>query len=316
MKDSIKASVTACVMCGAALAAWRPLEGVLCRSPVCAGKHLALPAASKCPECTRPLTTPQLARGHCESTLCREEVLKGRREKQAARKAALLVSLQRRRARAAARLGVSSDERDTYKVALLPRNLDRPSPLTPRRRALHEAHLRACLAEARSYLATVKEPLVIESPSVSAAPTAAQRAEAQLLLAGCAACRGQCCREGGEHAFLSGDSMTAYLQRFPEADDDAAVAHYMQHIGEVTMPHGCVYQSAIGCTLAPELRADICHDFHCTGLTMLKGQFADGEPIRAYLVHRRGERLSGDRFIEIASTGESVMSEHGSAPPA
>ncbi len=315
MKDSIKATVTACVMCSAALAAWRPLEGVLCRSPVCAGRHLALPAASKCPECTRPLTTPQLARGHCESALCREEVLRGRREKESARKAALLVSLQRRRTRAAAQRGMSRDEQDTYKAALLPRNLDRASRLTPRRRTSHEAHLRACLAEAREHLATSKAPFVVEAAPVIGAPTAAQRAESQLLLAGCAACRGQCCREGGDHAFLSVDSMTAYLQRFPAADDDAVVVHHMQHIGEQTMTHGCVYQGVRGCTLAPELRADICHRFHCTGLMMLKGQFAAGEPIRAYVMHRRGERLSGGRFIEIASTGDPATAEQGAAPP-
>ena len=65
------------------------------------------------------------------------------------------------------------------------------------------------------------------------------------------------------------------------------------------MTHGCVYQGDRGCTLAPALRADVCHRFHCPGLMMLKGQFAAHEPVRAYMVHRRGERLRGDRFVEI-----------------
>ncbi len=256
----------------------------------------------------------QRARGYCDKALCREEVLRRNREQEAARRAALLATVLRRRERAAAQRGMSRVEQATYTAALLPHNTDRASKLPARRLAAHEAHLRACLADARQYLATAPVPEIVAGAPVPAPTTAAPRAEAQLLLAGCAACRGQCCREGRDHAFLSEDSMLAYLRRFPAADDDAIVAHHMQHIGAQTMTHGCVYQGERGCTLAPDLRADICHRFHCTGLMMLKGQFAAGDPVRAYLVHRRGERLSGGRFIEIATTGAPETSAEGSAP--
>ncbi len=315
MNDAIKASVTACVMCGAPLAAWRPLAGVLCRSPVCAARHHALPPTGKCAVCTRPLTVAQRARGHCDATLCRAETARMRREQEAARKAALLVSMQRRREHAAAQRGLARDAQATFKAALIPRNTDRASRLSARRRASHEAHLRACLAEARQ---APEIPGAAPAPDAASVPdqqTPLQRAETQLLLTACATCRGKCCREGGDHAFLSAESMIAYLQRFPAADDDAVVAHHLRHIGETTMTHGCVYQGLRGCTLAAELRADICHRFHCTGLLMLKGQFAAGEPVRAYLVHRRGERLSGGRFVEIATTDDASSTATAPPPP-
>lgn len=93
--------------------------------------------------------------------------------------------------------------------------------------------------------------------------------------------------------------MLAQLQRDPSADDETIIGRYLQHLGERTMTHGCVYQGALGCTLSPELRADICHRFLCTGLLMLQGKFDDGQPVRAYLIHRRGDALSGDRFVAI-----------------
>ncbi|MDZ7630327.1 MAG: hypothetical protein U5K74_02920 [Gemmatimonadaceae bacterium] len=300
-------------MCGSPIAAWRPLEGVLCRSHHCAARHSALPSVAKCQECTRPLTLAQRAAGFCGSAACREEVYRTRESAAVARKAALLAELQRRRRRSAAQRGIPLVEDDTYRVALLPYNTDRVSRLPARRRMRHEAHLRACLAEARQTLAGSPpdarlEPAALEPVSPPVPHTPRQRAESQLLLAGCAACRGACCREAGDHAFISAGMMVGYLQRHPTADDDAVVAQYLSHIGDMTMTHGCVYQSNRGCTLAPALRADICHRFHCTGLMMLKGQFAEHEPVRAYMVHRRGQAVSGDRFVEIAVEGTSGVS--------
>lgn len=300
MKPSIKASIKACVMCGAPLARWRPLEEVLCRSKACAAQHAALLPAFKCGQCTRPLTIRQRASGHCDSPTCRDEELRVRRERKAARHQALLARLERRRARSAAQRRIARDEQDTYRLAIVPHNDDRVSRLPQRRRASHETHLRECLATARKRLAVGESSIegrAVTPPDVVASP--AQRAEAQLLLAACAACRGACCRQAGDHSFITDEVMLAQLQRAPALDDDTIVARYLQHVGEQTMTHGCVYQGVRGCTLSPDLRADICHRFHCTGLLMLKDRFAEGEPLRAYMVHRRGEDVTGDRFVEI-----------------
>ncbi len=299
MKPAIKASVTACVICGAPLPAWRPLDGVLCRASSCAAAHRALATAGRCAQCTRPLTPVQRARGHCDNRACRDEVQRERRAAAEARAAALQVRLEARRARAAARRGMSHEDVATYPVALLPRNDDRVSRLPRTRRAAHEAHLRESLADARRSLAASRRPPVAPTAVSMPATTPERQAEAELLLAGCAACRGRCCRQGGDHAFISEVEMLALLQRLPGADDDTIIAHYLQHLGTHTMTHGCVYQGALGCTLSADLRADICHRFLCTGLLMLQGKFNDGQPVRAYLIHRRGEALSGDRFVEI-----------------
>jgi hypothetical protein len=312
MTFSIKTAVTACVMCGAPLAAWRPLDTVVCQSPQCAGRHLALARQAKCALCTRPLSTAEMAQGHCGRPPCRDEVRRQRRAAEVARQQALVETLQRRRNRSAAQRGITREDAATYQVAVLPRNTDRPTRLPAERRARHEAHLRACLAEARELLAAdagLPRPATPEQPAPPQTPHA--RAVAATLLAGCAACRGQCCRQGKDHAFITGEQLVTLLQRHPDLDDDAVVTRYLAHIREITFSEGCVYQGSTGCTLDPSLRADICHQFLCGGLTMLKGAFREGEPVRAYLVHRRGEELRGDRFVEIARSDVSAPGPTG-----
>ncbi len=241
-----------------------------------------------------------MASGVCGSRVCRNEAQRDRIASTIAREQALVALLQRRRGRSAAQRGISAEQAATYHPALLPHNDDRPSRLPVRRRAQHAAHLRRCLAEARASLAA-QSPAEPRASPVPGEPqrTAREHAEAAVLLAGCAACRGRCCRQAKDHAFISADQMMVLLQRNPGVTDDAIVARYLSHAGEVTLTHGCVYQSQQGCTLDPALRADICHRFLCNGLTTLQRAIREGEPIRAYIVHRRGEELRGDRFIEI-----------------
>ena len=226
MKPSIKASVTACVMCGEPLPAWRPLQGVLCRSPRCAGRHAALPPQASCSQCTRPITSAQRAWGHCDSTLCRDEARRDRAAAEAERREAAAAALRRRRRRSAAQRGISDDEQATYRIAVLPYNADRISRLPAARRASHEAHLRRCLAEARQVIATqpaappagaptAAAPAARESSTQPVGADERQHAESQLLLTACAACRGACCRQAGDHAFVSAEQMTAYLRRHP-----------------------------------------------------------------------------------------------------
>lgn len=305
-------------MCGTPHERWRAQAGVLCRSIQCAGRHAMLAASAKCSQCTRPLTVAQMASGVCGSRICREEAHRDLIAATAAREEALARRLQRRRGRSAAQRGLTPEVAATYHAALLPHNDDRPSRLPARRRALHEAHLRRCLAEARESLAAAP-PAELPMPAAPSEPqkSAHEHAVAAVLLAGCAACRGRCCREAQDHAFITADRMMELLQRNPGVTDDAIVARYLSHAGEVTLTNGCVYQGQQGCTLDPELRADICHRFLCKGLTALQRAVREGEPIRAYLVHRRGEEFRGDRFIEIPVENPSAaLSPSGADGPA
>lgn len=294
----------ACVMCGALRQPLPHVPALLCGAPGCTHRHAAIPAFQKCRVCTRPLEAAQLAGGVCADARCREEWLVQRpirleREDWAQRTA----GVEARRDRAAARRGIPQDERATWRVALLPKNTDRSSRLPDTRWLAFEQHVRRCLADARARLAAgevVPSSVVMPAvPATDEATLAQQEAEQSLLGAACAACRGVCCRSGGEHAFVRSDTMVGYLQRFPAHDDETILAHYRTYRRPRTMTHGCVFQVDDGCALPRELRGHTCNAFHCRGLNMIRGQYALGDPVRAYFVHATDNGLAGGQFVQI-----------------
>ncbi len=213
----------------------------------------------------------------------------------------------RRRNRSAASRGISVAERESYKLAILPRIYNRPSALPPVRRNAFEAHLRANLAKARARLAA-GESLAPAAPINARQPgdtrsEAEREAERKLLGAGCAACRGWCCLAGGNHAFNDVDTMVRYLQAFPTHDDETIVARYLSYLAPRTLTGGCVYQHEHGCTLPRDLRADVCNRFYCSHINMIRNEYNAGDPVRAYFVHVEAGRLVGDRFVEIPVEG-------------
>jgi len=245
----------------------------------------------------------QWAGGHCGSSACREEVLV-RRPLEAARKAyaALTATVPGRRRRSAAQRGIPREDRDSYRLAILPVNTDRSSRLPQARRDAFEAHLRSNITKARAQLAAGEVPTPPTLPErlpSDARSDAEFEAERQLLGAGCAACRGQCCQLGGNHAFNEVNTMMLYLERFPTHDDETIVSRYLSYLAPRTLSRGCVYQEAGGCSLPRDLRSDVCNRFYCTKIRVLRNQFAAGEPVRAYFLHESDGRLVGDRFVEI-----------------
>ena len=214
----------------------------------------------------------------------------------------LIATVPARRRRSAAQRGIAREDRDSYRLAILPFNADRPAALAQERRDAFEAHLRSNITRAREQLAAGVVPA---PPTVSVRlpndvrSDAELEAEQKLLGAGCAACRGQCCHLGGNHAFNEVNTMMLYLQRFPTHDDETIVSRYLSYLAPRTMSRGCVYQEAGGCSLPRDLRSDVCNRFYCASIRVLRNQFAAGEPVRAYFLHQRDGQLVGDRFVEI-----------------
>lgn len=305
-RTSVGQPITDCVMCGAPLPTWRRPGGVVCLSQRCAAQHAALLPTFKCVQCTRPLTTSERAQGHCDNPGCRDAVMRDRRAAAQQLEKDLVDRLVRRRELTARNHGIVGAEQATYRLAILPYNEDVVSTLPAQRRTIHEAHLREQLARARVRRAVSPNDAATEAIEISEqALSPTQVAESELLHAACGSCRGECCRVGGDKAFISDETLLGVIQRFPSMDDDAIVAHYMQHIGTHTMTRGCVYQSERGCTLAPELRAEICHSFYCTGLRMLKDTYAEGDPVRAYFVHLRRGNVTSEQFVDIHARADA-----------
>jgi hypothetical protein len=298
-----------CVMCGAPASRARPANAVLCDSPFCRSRHAALPPSQRCRACSRPIAVSQWAAGHCDQPDCRDEILV-RRPLAAAKAAyaALVASAPKHRNRSAARRGIPPEERESYRLTILPLNSDQSAELSPARRAAFEAHLRGTIVKARARLAAGEVPppeAPFNPPPAGDERSDAEReAERQLVGAGCARCRGRCCMLGADHAFNGPETMMRYLERYPTHDDETIVARYLSYLAPRTLQNGCVYQHEHGCTLPRDLRADICNRFYCSDINVIRNAFAAGDPVRAYFVHVDGGRFIGGQFVDIPVAGE------------
>ena len=207
---------------------------------------------------------------------------------QAARaaRAELYAEAERRRDAAVRRAGNVGDEQ--IPVAIVPHHVVRLRKIAARRHHAFEARLRELLRFVRHHGAeadarTLDEPLPL-SPAAD-----------RVVAAVCNACRGACCANGGDHAFLRTRTLRAFVTAHPWLDDDAVVAAYRHHLPEQVLHDGCVYQASTGCTLPRAMRSAICNAYLCGGLRQAIA-VADGRTTAVYVGRRVGDRLVGGRL--------------------
>lgn len=174
-------------------------------------------------------------------------------------------------------------------VALVPRHRAPIRPAVARRQRAFEATLRALVAFVRAH-GPEHDDRTLEHPAPHDGPSAA------LVAATCAACRGACCANGGEHAFLRTRTLREVMAAHPAWGDEDVIAAYLAHLPLRAMQNGCVYQGARGCTLPREMRSAICNAYLCAGLKTALGEAAVVPPVGVFVAHREGEQVTGTRL--------------------
>jgi len=297
----------------------------LCTSLVCAHRYQSLWSQHKCKRCARPLRAPQWASGVCDSPACRQEInmrriVSTRRKAETAR----LASATARRNRVAATRGFSVETRDSFRVVVLPRNDAQPVPLDSVRRERLAEHLLAQLADARDrqaagFKAEYRDDLDEGAPPAASgteqesaqqlAHSEAQHAAAKaLVVTACTACRGNCCTNGGESAYITGRTMLSYLERWPDHDDATIVARYLSLVGAETLQGGCIFQSDIGCTIPRGLRSVTCNTFYCDSINRLHSNDDTPGATRAFFTQLVGKRVVGGEFVDMMSQNADAHS--------
>jgi hypothetical protein len=89
---------------------------------------------------------------------------------------------------------------------------------------------------------------------------------ATVLAAGCATCRGHCCKGGGEHAYIDERTMARVRRDNPEHDASGIIRLYLARLAPVSYRDSCLFHGPDGCTLDGKLRAELCNAFYCNGL--------------------------------------------------
>jgi hypothetical protein len=188
----------------------------------------------------------------CTQRSCRwKDAARRARARRSRQLAAVIRSARRRLAQGAARYGVQR----AIPIAVLPANLARLTPLPARRHAAFRAHL---LDQIREAAQRPGRPLAPETDCTNIPPAP--------IAAGCATCRGRCCTQGGEHAFVDFTTIRRFSARTGITAAPAIVRAYLRHLPTRSYRDSCVYHTAAGCNLPRQMRGDVCNQFYCGAL--------------------------------------------------
>jgi hypothetical protein len=90
---------------------------------------------------------------------------------------------------------------------------------------------------------------------------------AKVARAACSLCKGWCCRNGGDDAFLDDATVARVRLANPEMTEHAMLSLYLRRVPPVVSRDSCIFHGKNGCTLDRSLRADVCNIYYCGGLS-------------------------------------------------
>lgn len=182
---------------------------------------------------------------------------------------------------------------------ILPANADPLAPRDPARAAELERHL----TELVEGLVLSRERVEVE-PAETPAPANARET---LSLNACGACRGSCCRSGGDHAYLTEETIARSLEAHPDWTLARIVGSYLEHLPAESTLNSCIYHGAAGCGLPRALRSSTCNRYVCGKLTALRGLVGEdpAPPILAMLF----DRGRWSRTALLDETGVKILAE-------
>ena len=82
----------------------------------------------------------------------------------------------------------------------------------------------------------------------------------------CSLCKGSCCKNGEDHAFLDEATIARVHCTGPALDMRAVLRLYIGRVPEVGYQNSCIFHGKQGCTLDRSLRSDVCNSYFCGGL--------------------------------------------------
>lgn len=117
-------------------------------------------------------------------------------------------------------------------------------------------------------VASLRAMRTMKDPQGSASPLRPEPEgfAGRVAIAACTACRGWCCKGGGEHAYLDERTMARVRRAREELDARAVLRLYVERVPEVGYEGSCVFHGIEGCTLDRSLRSDVCNSYFCSGL--------------------------------------------------
>ena len=156
---------------------------------------------------------------------------------------------------------------------MVPRNDKAAVPTSPER----VRRLRKHLVVALRALHTMKNP----EHSVSSLRPEPEGFAGRVARATCSLCKGWCCRNGEDHAFLDEETMARVRRARSALDVRAVLRLYVERVPEVGYEGSCIFHGKQGCTLDRSLRSDVCNSYFCGGL---QSYMTDGDALTPTMI--------------------------------
>jgi len=206
----------------------------------------------QCSVCSKTLNVHQVVRGGiCDSTSCRATAAKRSIVRQYAEQKALQESIARKHLPSL--LANSHLSEADIALIALPGSVAPLRPPPPERRERFRESVTAAVAASSTPDHEAMQPI----PEADSAPPAATPNAA------CGACRGLCCRNGGDKAYVDDSTVQRVRALRPGLSDADIIALYMNAIPERIVENSCILHGEQGCALPRELRSNVCNNFYC-----------------------------------------------------
>lgn len=250
-----------------------------------------LSTQNQCAICHAPLS-PLAARVDkvCASPTCRLKLMaENLREQERKKRETLELQAHALRDRAAPGLGIT--EPVAFPLTVLPSFAAPLTNLPERRRRAFRDHLNRVLSQA-----TARENR--EEKEAGPPPRKLLSLPVQTAMGGgCAACKGFCCREGGNRAYLKVKTLRRYLAAHPQQRPREVLAAYLDRLPKKSMHGSCVFHGREGCTLPREMRSDTCNDYLCDAMEKFRLGKSGTEPIRAFFAAAQKGSIQAASFV-------------------
>lgn len=89
---------------------------------------------------------------------------------------------------------------------------------------------------------------------------------ARVALTACSLCKGFCCRNGGDDAFLDERTLARVRLAKPDMADGTLRQLYLDRVPSASYRGSCIFHGGHGCTLDRFMRSDVCNSYFCGDL--------------------------------------------------
>lgn len=95
----------------------------------------------------------------------------------------------------------------------------------------------------------------------------------------CSECKGRCCLNGGDTAYLEVETIKRYITESPDLSLEDVLQSYSEVIAEKTHSSSCINHTESGCRLPKNMRSDMCNHFYCSTLKEFNMTFSKPEVV-------------------------------------